>query len=98
VLSQKIFKGTKEGKKIFGHNSKKVQENEEKSHVPKEIQQLLDEFARIVVNDMPMGMPPMRSISHHIDLIPRSTLPNKAPYLMTHVERKEVNRQVQGIT
>jgi hypothetical protein len=48
--------------------------------VPMEIQQLLDEFARIVANDMPMGMPPMRSISHQIDLILGSSLPNKAPY------------------
>jgi hypothetical protein len=38
-----------------------------------------DEFVGIVIDDKPMCMPSMRSISHQIDLIPRSrTLPDKA--------------------
>jgi len=41
---------------------KKVKEDEKNIYVPMEIQQSLDEFADIVVDDMLMGMPPMRII------------------------------------
>jgi hypothetical protein len=35
-----------------------------------EIQQLLGEFVDIIVDELPCSLPPMRSVSHHIDLIP----------------------------
>jgi hypothetical protein len=65
------------------------------SFVSPEIQPLLNEFKDIVGDDLPSGLPPLRSISHKIDLIPGSSLPNKYPYLMTPIESEEVNRQVQ---
>jgi hypothetical protein len=43
-----------------------------------EIQELLEEFADIIVDELPHSLPPMRSVSHHIDLIPGASLPNKA--------------------
>ena len=39
----------------------------------------------------------MRIISHQIDLIPRSSLPNKAPHIMTPAENEELNRQVHEL-
>jgi hypothetical protein len=48
-----------------------------------EIQELMDNFANIVVDDLPCSLPPIRSISHHIDLIPRESLPNKEMYILT---------------
>ena len=48
--------------------------------LPEEIQELLEEFADIVVDELPRSLPPIRSISHHIDLIPRASLPNRATY------------------
>ena len=38
--------------------------------LPKEIQELLENFADIVVDELPRSLPPIRSINHHIDLIP----------------------------
>jgi hypothetical protein len=38
-------------------------------YLPEEIQELLEEFANIVVDKLPCSLPPIRSISHHIDLI-----------------------------
>jgi hypothetical protein len=61
----------------------------------KEIQELLDNFSDIVVDELPNSLPPIRSISHHIDLIPGESLPNKAAYRLTPRENKEVNNQVQ---
>jgi hypothetical protein len=57
----------------------------------------LNEFEEIVGDDLPTGLPPLRSISHQFDLIPRSSLPNKYPYRMTLGESKEVNRKVHKL-
>jgi hypothetical protein len=51
--------------------------------LPEEIQKLLEEFFDIVVDELPRSLPPIRSISHHIDLIPGASLPNKAVYRLT---------------
>jgi hypothetical protein len=48
--------------------------------LPEEIQELLEEFVDIVVDELPCSLPPIRSISHHIDLIPGASFPNKATY------------------
>jgi hypothetical protein len=62
--------------------------------LPKQIQELLEEFADIVVDELPHLLSPVRSVSHHIDLIPGSNLPNKAVYRLTPQENEEVKRQV----
>jgi hypothetical protein len=58
---------------------------------------LLEEFADIVVDKLPCSLPPIRSISHHIDLIPGASLPSKAAYRLTPQENEEVKRQVQDL-
>ena len=62
--------------------------------LPKEIRELLDNFVDIVVDELPNSLPPIRSIIHHIDLIPRVSLPNKVAYRLTSQENEEVNKQV----
>jgi hypothetical protein len=62
-----------------------------------EIQKLLEEFADIVVDELPYSLPPIRSIIHHIDLILGASLPNKASYRLTPQENEEVKRQVQDL-
>jgi hypothetical protein len=62
--------------------------------LPEEIQELLGEFANIVVDKLPCSLPPIMSISHHIDLIPGASLPNKVTYRLTRQENEEVKRQV----
>jgi hypothetical protein len=51
--------------------------------LPEEIHKLLEEFVDIVVDELPHSLPPIRSISYHIDLIPRASLPKKAAYRLT---------------
>jgi hypothetical protein len=65
--------------------------------LPEEVQELLEEFADIVVDELPRSLPPIRSVSHHIDLIPGASLPNKAAYRLTPQENEEVKRQVQDL-
>jgi hypothetical protein len=51
--------------------------------LPDEIQELLEEFVDIIVDKLPHSLPSMRSVSHHIDLIPGASLLNKATYRLT---------------
>jgi hypothetical protein len=50
---------------------------------PIEVQELLDEFVDIVVDELPHSLPPIRSISHHIHLITATSLPNNVVYRLT---------------
>jgi hypothetical protein len=65
--------------------------------LPEEIQKLLEEFVDIVVDELPFSLPLIRSISHHIDLIPGASLPNKEAYRLTPQENEEVKRQVHDL-
>jgi hypothetical protein len=49
------------------------------------------------VDKLPHSLPPIRSISHHIDLILGDSFPNKALYRLTPQENEEVKRQVQDL-
>lgn len=62
--------------------------------VPVEITKLLNEYKDIVAEDILDGLPPMRSISHFMDLIHGASLLNKAPNRLTPTKNEELNRQV----
>jgi len=61
--------------------------------LPEEVQKLLEEFVYIVVDELPRSLPPIISVSHHIDIIPGASLPNKAMYRLMPQENEEVKRQ-----
>jgi hypothetical protein len=60
-----------------------------------EVQELLEIFSDIVVDEFPNSLPPIRSINHHIGLIPGESLLRKAAYRLMPKENEEVKRQVQ---
>jgi hypothetical protein len=82
---------------IVVRKPKIVLTNTKVDDLPEEIQELLEEFADIVVDELPHSLPPIRSVSHHIDLIPGASLPNKAAYRLTPQENEKVKRQVQEL-
>eukprot|EP00253_Pinus_taeda_P010049 PITA_10049 len=49
------------------------------------------------MDDLRDKLPPKRSISHHIDFIPRASLPNKAAYRMSPKDNEEIKKQVQEL-
>eukprot|EP00253_Pinus_taeda_P013471 PITA_13471 len=53
------------------------------------------EFSDILVDDLPNKLPPKWSISHHIDFIPRASLPSKVAYRMSSKDNEEIRKQVQ---
>ena len=61
-------------------------------NVPTKVEEVLKEFRNILVDDLPMGLPLTRNISHQIDLILRSSLGNKEPHQMTLTKNDELNR------
>jgi hypothetical protein len=63
--------------------------------IPVEIHEFLDNFSNILVDELPRSLPSIRSIGHHIELIPVASFPNKAAYRLTPHENEEVNNQVQ---
>jgi hypothetical protein len=62
--------------------------------LPEEVQELLEEFTDIIVDELPRSLPPIRSVSHHIDLILGASFPNKVVYILTLRENEEVKKQV----
>ena len=55
-----------------------------------EVKTLTDEYPDIIVYEFPNDLPPVRSISHHIDLIPGAILPNKVAYTLTPQENEKI--------
>ena len=59
-----------------------------------EVEILLDDYADIIVDELPNDLPLVRSISHHIELIPSASLPNKESYRLTPQYNEEIKQQV----
>ena len=51
---------------------------------------MLAEFTDIIMDELP----PKRNISHHINFIPRVSLPNKEAYKMKPRENAEIKNQM----
>jgi hypothetical protein len=67
---------------------------ESKTTHPSEVQAVLEEFKDLTPDELPLALPPMRSIQHAIDFIPGSSLPNLPTYRMSPAEHRELHRQV----
>ncbi|GKE07976.1 putative CCCH-type zinc finger family protein, partial [Tanacetum coccineum] len=66
-----------------------VEENEIISEAPLQVQPFLREFADVILDDIPPGLPAMRDIQHCIDFIP-----NRPAYRMNPKEFADLQRQV----
>ena len=60
--------------------------------VPEKMKSMLKKFQRIVHDELPDELRPMRDIQHHIDLIPGASLPN-LPYYQKNSKKSEVLRE-----
>ena len=79
---------------MFSLIPRKIKKQDEHEHAL-EIKSLLTKFQDFISNNLPNGLPHVRSISHCMDLIHRTSFPNKAPHRLTPAENKELTSQVQ---
>ncbi|GJV80352.1 hypothetical protein Tco_1516222, partial [Tanacetum coccineum] len=70
---------------------------QEDFHVLSQVISILEEFADVVPQELPSGLPPMRDIQHFIDFVPCTTLSHKATYRMNPQEHDELKCQVQEL-
>jgi hypothetical protein len=74
-----------------------VVEKKDPIEIPLILQPLLEKFLDVILEELPPGLPPMRDIQHHIDLVSGSVLPNKVAYRMNPREHEELQRQVDEL-
>ncbi|XP_027912219.1 uncharacterized protein LOC114171289 [Vigna unguiculata] len=53
-----------------------------------------EDYKDVFPASVPDGLPPLRGIKHHIDLIPGAALPNRPAYRSNPQETKEIEKQV----
>ncbi|KAI4380067.1 hypothetical protein MLD38_006295 [Melastoma candidum] len=58
---------------------------------------ILEEFKDVFPEELPVELPPMRSIQHQIDLVQGASLPNRPAYRCNLEEAKELQRQVDEL-
>jgi hypothetical protein len=100
MSGKKLLKEVKEEQEmqfVVVRKPKVVLTSTSMDELPEEIQELLEIFANIVVDEFPNSLLPIKSISHHIYLIPRVILPNKETNILMPRENEEVKNQVQEL-
>ncbi|XP_074288563.1 uncharacterized protein LOC141613717 [Silene latifolia] len=86
----------KQEQPVFILLSKEVIEREG-SELPAEIEPLIHKFWDVFPKGLPSGLPPLRGIEHHIDLVPGAVLPNRPAYRSDPAATKELQHQIQEL-
>ena len=60
-----------------------MNEEQTKTPFPVEVQAILEEYADVFPQNLPVGLPPKRELDHRIELVPGAKPPHRAPYRMS---------------
>ena len=67
------------------------------AQISMEVQNLLEEFDDMIYEDLPIKLPHMHNIQHHIDLIPNASLSNVPHYNMNPKENQILKEKVEEL-
>ncbi|PKU62895.1 RNA-directed DNA polymerase [Dendrobium catenatum] len=74
-----------------------LEENDQQQTIPDIVKPLLQQYQDILVSELPAGLPPLRNVQHHMELVPGSVLPNRPAYRLRPDEHFELQRQVNEL-
>ncbi|MCO5580637.1 hypothetical protein L7F22_034507 [Adiantum nelumboides] len=75
-----------------------TQVNESRMQEDLDLSNFLNKFQDVFIDDIPGDLPPKRGDDDHmIDLLPRSSPPNKPPYRVSQAQQEEIMRQVNEL-
>ncbi|XP_074289015.1 uncharacterized protein LOC141614158 [Silene latifolia] len=69
----------------------------EGSDLSTEIEPLIHKFKYVFPKVLPSGLPPLRGIEHHINLVPGDVLPNRPTYRSDPTATKELQHQIEEL-
>lgn len=95
-LKDQFDKEAKESKQVF---AVAVTDGGPKAapEIPPTMQPLLKEFEELFLEELSAGLPSMRDVQHHIDLVPRASIPNLPLYCMNLKESQILHGQVDKL-
>nr|XP_028950692.1 uncharacterized protein LOC114821710 [Malus domestica] len=75
-----------------------LNEGEEKyGPLPRQVEDVLVEFADVMPKELPKKLPPRREVDHAIELEPGAKPPSKSPYRMSPPELEELRKQLNEL-
>ncbi|PKI65988.1 hypothetical protein CRG98_013573 [Punica granatum] len=86
-----------EYKEETDNDGKNYVETRKKVEHPTRVKDLLDEFIDVMPEDIPDGLPPLRDIKYHIDLIHGASPPNSPHYHMSSKESEILKENVEEL-
>ncbi|RDX96412.1 hypothetical protein CR513_20930, partial [Mucuna pruriens] len=92
---QEMCKRHERNKREERHVRRDRRDKDRRDELDISMKDLMKEFSAMSLEDISLGLPPLRGIEHHIDLSLGGTLSNKATYKMNPEEGKEIQKQVR---